>query len=310
MDTLSQVDALNARFGILGVAEVVEGNGGLPVVRVATEAATAEVSLYGGQVIRWKPAGADEVLFLSEKSYWEEKRAIRGGIPICFPWFGDKADDAQAPKHGLVRTKLWRLDSLRALDDGSVMLLCFTESDATTRLWWPHEFSIAYRITVGVELRLELTVINRGQTPMRFEEALHTYLRVGQVEEAVVLGLKGIAYLDKTDGFREKMQDGDVTFVAETDRIFLNTSGAVDVMDAVLGRRIRTQKVKSENTVVWNPWTKLAAELADFGDDEWRWMVAVEGGNVQGAAIQLEPGQEHTMRLTLSTHPIADLWES
>ena len=91
MDTLSHVDALNARFGIAGLAQVVAGNGGLPIVRVTTEAASAEISLYGAQVTHWKPAGAEEVLFLSEKSYWEVGRAIRGGIPVCFPWFGEKA---------------------------------------------------------------------------------------------------------------------------------------------------------------------------------------------------------------------------
>ncbi len=305
MDTLSHVDALNARFGIAGVAQVVAGKGGLPIVRVATEAATAEISLYGAQVIRWKPAGAEELLFLSEKSYWEQGRAIRGGVPVCFPWFGDKADDAKAPTHGFVRTKEWRLDSLSALDDGAVTLVCISESDATTRPWWPHEFCVAYRMTLGAKLRLELTVINRGRTAMRFEEALHSYLRVGRAQDVTVRGLDGIAYLDKTDAFREKMQNGDVTITTKTDRVFVNTSGAVDVIDAALERIVRTEKVNSQTTVVWNPWVDQSAKFADFGDDEWQQMVAVEGSNVQTAAIQLEPGEEHTMRVTLSTHPIA-----
>src|ERR1700688_4101296 len=111
MDTLSRIDGLNKRFGVAGVAQVAAGHGGLPIVRVSTKAATAEISLHGAQVTRWKPAGAEEVLFLSEKSYWDAGRAIRGGIPVCFPWFGDKPDDSDAPKHGFVRTKEWRLDS-------------------------------------------------------------------------------------------------------------------------------------------------------------------------------------------------------
>ncbi len=303
MDTLSHVDALNARF-IAGVAQVVAGKGGLPIVCVTTEKATAEISLYGAQVIRWKPAGAGEVLFLSEKSYWELGRAIRGGVPVCFPWFGDKADDARAPNHGFVRTKEWRLDSLSALDDGAVTLVCITESDATTRPWWPHEFCVAYRMTVGAKLRLELTVINRGKTAMRFEEALHSYLRVGRAQDVTVRGLDGVAYLDKTDAFREKMQSEDVTITTETDRVFINTNGAVEVIDAALGRVVRTDKVNSQTTVVWNPWREQAAKLADFGDDEWQQMVALEGSNVQTAAIQLDPGEEHTMSVTLSTLPI------
>ena len=280
---------------------MVAGGGGLPIVRVTTEAATAQISLYGAQVTQWKPAGAEEVLFLSEKSYWETGHAIRGGIPVCFPWFGDKADDSQAPKHGFVRTKQWRLDSLSALQDGAVTLVCITESDATTRPWWPHDFCVAYRITVGVKLRLELTVINRGKTAMRFEEALHTYLRVGRVEEVAVRGLEGAAYLDKTDGFKEKSQNGGVTFTGETDRIYLNSEGAVEVIDRAAGRMLRTEKVNSATTVVWNPWVELAATLADFGSDEWQQMVAVEGCNVRAAAIDLDPGEEHTMGITLSS---------
>jgi glucose-6-phosphate 1-epimerase len=303
MDTLSQADGLNARFGIAGVARVVAGHGGLPMVRVTTEAATAEISLYGAQVTRWKPAGAEEVLFLSKKSYWDVGRAIRGGVPVCFPWFGDKADDANAPKHGLVRTKQWRLDSLSALDNGAVTLVCFTESDASTRPFWPHDFCVAYRITVGAKLRLELTVINRGRTAMRFEEALHTYLRVGQVQDVMVRGLDGAAYLDKTDEYKEKPQRGDVKFTGYTDRIYTNTEGAVDVVDGALGRTLRTEKVNSKTTVVWNPWVEQAAQLADFGSDEWEQMVAIEGCNVQTAAIQLAPGEEHTLRVTLSAIP-------
>ncbi len=282
---------------------MVAGLGGLPIVRLTTAAAKAEISLYGAQVIRWKPAGAEEVLFLSEKSYWDVGHAIRGGIPVCFPWFGDKSDDPSAPKHGFVRTKQWRLDSLSALDDGSVTLVCFTESDASTRPSWPHDFCVAYRITVGAKLRLEFTVINRGKTAMRFEEALHTYLRVGKVQNVVVRGLGEGAYLDKTDGFKEKPQSGDVTFCKETDRIYLNSEGAVEVIDPALKRTLKTDKVNSKTTVVWNPWIEQSAKLADFGNDEWKQMVAIEGCNVQTAAIQLDPGAEHTMRVTLSVIP-------
>ncbi len=303
MDKLSQVGALNARFGIAGVAQVVAGKGGLPMVRVMTGVATAEISLYGAQVTKWKPAGAAEVLFLSEKSYWDVGHPIRGGIPVCFPWFGDKADDASAPKHGFVRTKQWRLDSLSALDDGSVTVMCITESDATTRPRWPHDFCVAYRITVGTRLRLELTVINRGKTAMRFEEALHSYLRVGKVGEVAVRGLDGAAYLDKNDEFREKIQTGDINLTGPTDHIYLKSSGTVEVIDAVLKRIVRTEKVNSATTVVWNPWAEQAAKISDFGNDEWQGMVCVEGSNVQAAAIELNPGEEHTLRVTLSALP-------
>ncbi|KAA6456948.1 D-hexose-6-phosphate mutarotase [Acidobacteria bacterium AB60] len=301
METLSHIDKLNARFGIAGVAQVTAGKGGFPVVRVTSSAATGEVSLYGAQVMRWKPAGGEEVLFLSEKSFWEAGRPIRGGIPVCFPWFADKADDPKAPKHGYVRTREWRLDSLSALDDGSVTLVCITENDGGTRALWPHEYCVAYRITLGLKLRLELTVINRGKSPMRFEEALHSYLRIGNVEAVTIAGLDGLSYLDKTDGFREKQQSGEIRITEQTDRIYLNAHGAVEVEDGGLRRRVRTEKVNSATTVVWNPWSEQTAKFADMGGEEWRQMVCVEASNVQAAAIQLDPGEEHTMRVTLST---------
>ena len=304
MGTLSHIDALNARFGIAGIAQVVAGKGGLPVVKVTSPPASAEISLFGAHVTQWKPAGAAEALFLSEKSYWEAGRAIRGGIPVCFPWFAEKTDDVNAPKHGFVRTREWRLDSLNALDDGSVTLVCITENDQSTRLLWPHEYCVAYRITVGAKLRLELTVINRGKSPMRFEEALHTYLRVGSVHEIAVAGLDGLTYLDKTDGFRQKSQSGDIRIIEQTDRIYLNARGSVDVMDASGKRILRTEKANSATTVLWNPWSEQEAKLADFGDSEWLEMVCVEASNVQSSAIQLDPGGEHTMQVTLSNHPL------
>lgn len=306
METLSHVDALNARFGIAGIAQVVAGKGKLPIVKVTSPAASAEISLYGAHVTQWKPAGADEALFLSEKSYWEAGRAIRGGIPVCFPWFAEKTDDLTAPKHGYVRTREWRLDSMSALDDGSVTLVCITENDAATRLLWPHEYCVAYRITVGAKLRLELTVINRGKSPMRFEEALHTYLRIGNVHDMSIAGLDGLTYLDKTDGFRQKPQVGDIHMIEQTDRIYLNARGTVDVVDAPGKRILRTEKANSATTVVWNPWSEQAAKLGDFGNDEWPEMVCVEACNVQSSAIQLDPGEEHTMQVILSIIPSAD----
>jgi glucose-6-phosphate 1-epimerase len=171
------IDKWNERFGIAGVAQVVAGRGGLAMVQVTASVATAEIYLHGAQVTSWRPAGADEVLFLSVQSRFEDGKAIRGGIPICFPWFRGKADDAKAPAHGVVRTKEWELVSVAQAGEAVVITLA-AESDDASRRWWPHEFRAVHRITVGAQLRLELTVTNTGSAPLRFEEALHTYHRV------------------------------------------------------------------------------------------------------------------------------------
>lgn len=299
MDAASHIEGLNRRFGVAGVVEVVAGGGGLPMVRITSEAAAAEISLYGAQVLRWRPAGAEEVLFLSDCSRWERGTAIRGGIPVCFPWFREKSDDAKAPKHGFVRTREWRLDSLRVNEDGAVTLVCVTGSDDDTRQWWPHEFLTAYRIGVGRTLQLELSVVNRGVSPMRFEEALHTYFHVGEVGLARVHGLDGATFLDNMDGNRAKTQWGDLAIPWPTDNAYLDTADPVEVIDPVLRRRLQTEKMNSASTVVWNPWHDGAASMGDLGAEEWRRMLCVEASNVLGCAVSLGPGEEHTMRVQI-----------
>jgi glucose-6-phosphate 1-epimerase len=300
MEEHSRIEDLNQRFGVPGIAQVVSGNGGLPKIRVTTPAASAEIYLHGAQVTAWRPAGAEEVIFVSEKSHWEDGHAIRGGIPICFPWFRAKTDDPKAPSHGFVRTREWRLESITAEENGNVSVVCSTESDESTRQWWPHEFHIEHRVAVGKTLGLELTARNTGATPFRFEEALHTYFRVGLAQHVRVRGLDQVKYLDNTDGNREKLQSGDVIFAAPTDNAYLDTHGALELIDPALKRTIRTEKKNSATTVVWNPWQQGAASISDLGEDEWQRMTCVEASNILGIAISLTPGQEHTMRATLS----------
>ena len=296
---MTSVSEWNERFGIPGVAEVVAGQGGLALVRVTTEAASAEIYLHGAQVTSWRPSGADEVLFVSKQSLFVDGKAIRGGIPICFPWFRGKADDPKAPTHGVVRTKEWELTGIEQ-DGNAVTVTLATENDEAGRRWWPHEFRVEYRVRVGKELSLALTVVNTGGSGMRFEEALHTYHRVGDAEQVRVKGLDGTAYLDNMDGNREKRQAGEVVFTAQTDNAYLDTTEPLEVVDPVLRRRIRTEKGNSRTTVVWNPWREGAKTLADFGDEEWRVMACVEASNIIAYAVELGEGEKHPMTAVLS----------
>jgi glucose-6-phosphate 1-epimerase len=296
----SRIDELNRRFGISGVAEIVAGHNGLPKVSVTTAQAAAEIYLHGAQVTLWRPTGAADVIFLSEHSRYREGAAIRGGVPICFPWFGPKLDDPKAPSHGFVRLREWQLDSVTAEGDGLVAVTLTTESDEGSRRWWPHEFRMAHRIVIGKTLQLELTVANKGDVPFEFAEALHTYFSVGDARTVRVRGLDGASYQDNADGNREKVQAGDLTFAGPTDNVYRNTLSAVELVDPTLGRTIRTEKRNSATTVVWNPWQQGAAALADLGDDEWRRMVCVEACNVRSAAVSLAPGRGHAMTAILS----------
>lgn len=296
------IDELNRRFSISGVASITAGNHDLPRVSINIPAAAAEIYLHGAQLTSWRPAGAEEVIFLSRHSQWEAGRAIRGGIPVCFPWFRNKADDPKAPAHGFVRTKAWQLDSVELKGD-TVSVSLSTASDDTTRTWWPHDFHLTHRLALGEELAQELVVHNTGNSPFRFEEALHTYYRVGGAEAVRVEGLDGVAYLDNTDGNRKKQQQGDIVFTKQTDSAYIDTTHAVEIYDPLLRRRIRLTKQDSRTTVVWNPWSTGAQTLADLGDDEWRAMACVEASNIRDFAVDLLPGQHHAMKTIINVSP-------
>ena len=299
MATAAMITELDNKFGINGIARVVSGSGGLPTVRITGPRADADMYLHGAHVTSWKPAGAEEVLFLSSNSLFADGHAIRGGVPVCFPWFGDKADDPHAPAHGFVRTKSWQLQSIARAKD-AVVVTMETASDERTKRWWPFDFHLLHRATFGAELTLELVMTNTGQEPLRFEEALHAYHRVGGVAEARVDGLDGVHYLDKTDSFREKEQRGDVIITTETDRVYLDTRHPLRIHDPVLQRRIVIKKANSQTTVVWNPWVQGAQKLKDLGADQWKQMLCVETSNVGEFAVELAPGVQHTMGVEVS----------
>ena len=283
------------QFEIAGVAEVVEGNGGLPRVQITTPEVIGEIYLHGAHVTSWKPSGTEEVLFVSSQSRWDHGHAIRGGVPICFPWFGGKSDDPAAPAHGFVRTREWRLESISQVGR-AVTVSMFTESDESTKTWWPADFRLVYRATFGPELGLELQVTNTGRTSLRFEEALHAYHRVGNIQEARLRGLDGVQYFDKTDSNRKKMQQGEIAITSETDRIYLDTTDAIELEDPVIHRATRVVKENSRTTVVWNPWIEKARALSDLGDEEWTQMICIESSNVSDFAVDLAPGRQHTMK--------------
>jgi len=298
MEPKAAIADLDRRYGIRDIAEIVAGNGGLAKVQITSAAARGEMYLHGAHVTSWQPGDAEEVLFASAKSRWEDGRAIRGGVPICFPWFANKAGDPAAPAHGFARTTAWQLESISQAGD-AVTINMFTESNNDTKKRWPVDFHLVHRATFGSELKLELVVRNMGTTSFHFEEALHSYFRVGQIEKAQLHGLDGVQYVDKTDSNRKKLQHGPIAIVSETDRVYLNTKGVIELEDHQLRRRIRVGKENSLTTVVWNPWIEKAKAMADFGADEWMRMVCIETSNVSDFAVELAPGQQHKMQSTV-----------
>lgn len=299
---MQTLDQLNANFGIPGVLEFEEHNS-LIRARVNTPACSGELYLQGAHVTAWQPAGAEPGLFLSEKSAFAPGKAIRGGIPIIFPWFGARtatADDPRSdgPSHGFARTQPWNLDFGAYAAEELHLSLTLEPTDVSRALGYDR-FLLACQITFGRELRLRLSIANDGEKPMRVEEALHAYLHVGDAQQARVHGLFETEYLDKTENFARKTQREPVlTLSGPTDRPYLNTTSPIVVDDPVLHRRMTVTKANSNTTVVWNPWAN--AGLADMSDDGWRQMLCIESANAADNALHLQPRAAHVMETTIS----------
>ena len=288
------------------------GPGGLGFIDVANAAATASVCVQGAQLVEWQPRGAGHpVIFLSAAVQHVPGRSLRGGIPICWPWFGPHPTDASKPGHGFVRTVSWTARPPQPLPDGDTLLvLSLADSDATRALW-PGRFRLECRFTIGAELAVELLTTNTGSEPFVITEALHTYLLVGDVAAVAVTGLDGTGYTDKVDGGARRRQTGAVTFAGEVDRVYTGTTADCAVVDPLLGRRILIRKEGSRSTVVWNPGPVRAAQLADLGgaDDPrgrggWRQLVCVETANALDDQVSVPPGATHRLAVRYRVEPL------
>lgn len=284
-------------------ARLEKGSGNLDRLAIETDEAEAHVYLHGAHVTHFKPRGARPVLFLSDRSFFEAGtpgKPIRGGVPLCFPWFGPKADDAAAPAHGFARTLTWRLGDVIRNARGSVQATLHLSSNDYTRRLYPHELTATFVVTVDARLTMELIVRNAGTAPMVVEEAFHSYLAVGDVRRVTVGGLEGLPYVDKTDGFARKVgESAPVSITRETDRVYPGARGEATVTDPVWGRRIVVRKSGSATTVVWNPWMEKARAMADLGADAWREMVCVEAANAMDDALTIAPGEAHAASATI-----------
>jgi D-hexose-6-phosphate mutarotase len=283
-------------------ARLDKGQGGQDCLFIDTPLCTAHIYLLGANVTHFQPKGQDPVLWLSPKSLFQPGKAIRGGIPICWPWFGPKADDPKAPQHGFVRTRAWTLDEVTRNADGSITARLGIKSSDETRAAWPFDFECQYSVTAGKALRAELTTINTGSKAFHLEEALHTYLQVKDVTKASVTGLADLTYIDKVDGAKRKHEGtAPVVLSGETDRVYLKTHGTCVVEDPQMRRRIHVKKSGSACTVVWNPWAEKVKGMGDMGEGSFATMICVEAANSAEHGVEVEPGTRHTVQTILET---------
>jgi len=274
----------------------------LPPQELRCPAASGAIYHHGAQVVDWTPTGQEPVIWLSQHTKLDSQSPIRGGIPICWPWFGFGRDAQMLPQHGFARLVEWRLlKAVTAAETATATYLLVSRGQAE----FDHPYRMTYTVSFGRELVVALTVRNTGDQPFSFEEALHTYLRVGDARQISIVGLDQVAYSDRSAGAdaAAQVQVSDLMVSREVDRIY-HTAGRLEVLDPVLKRRLVMTRRNSADVVVWNPWIDKAKSMSDFGDDEWQSMVCTETANVEANAIELPPGEEHTMGFTLAVEPL------
>jgi glucose-6-phosphate 1-epimerase len=270
-----------------------KGKGGIPIIDIKNQYGSATISLQGAHVLSWIPEGEEEVIWLSEEAKFAPGKSVRGGIPVCWPWFGAHESSKDFPAHGFARTTTWELICMETLEDGRTRVTFTTEPQADNEHMWPPQTTVLYQLTVGRKLQMELITHNNGAQPITIGQALHTYFRIGDVSKVLLHGLDDSEYLDKLENFERKNQRGPIFIDREIDRIYLDTVSECVIEDRQLKRNIVINKCGSHSTVVWNPWQDTAEKMGDLGEDGYRKMLCVESCNAADDVVTIEPGKSH-----------------
>jgi glucose-6-phosphate 1-epimerase len=294
---MSTAQQLNTQFGIKGQLSFREDASGLVVAEINNVHATASLCLQGAHLMTWQPRSQKlPVIWLSRDAKLAAGKSIRGGAPVCWPWFGAHASEASFPGHGFARTMPWQVIESGSEPDGETRITLRLVESEKTRTQWPHDCTFDLTVIVGVTLRMELATENTGATDFVIGEALHTYFQIGDIGTVQVQGLEGCDYWDKVGGSTLRRQDGAITFSGETDRVYINTAAECVIEDGKLNRRIHVSKSGSLSTVVWTPWTEKAHKMGDMGQpDGWREMVCVESANAIENVVRVAAGKRHTL---------------
>lgn len=273
----------------------VDDPNGMPAIVIHNPYGKAHISLLGANLLSWVPTNEEPVIWLSQQARFEIGKSIRGGIPICWPWFGAHTSEASYPTHGFARTELWEISGMQTLEDNSTRVSFILQASHGSQSYWPHNCNLEYHVTLGKTLQLELVTHNLDIHPIRITQALHTYFQVSDIRAITLLGLEDKTYLDKLKDFNAYQQKDSIYFDAEIDRIYLDTTDECIIDDPGFQRRIHIRKQGSHSTVVWNPWKDTAEKMGDLGDNGYLSMLCVESSNAADDVIELKEGDEHRL---------------
>lgn len=297
---------LNTQFGIRGQLVFREDVSGLIIAEINNVLSKASICLQGAHLMSWKPASQKvPVVWLSRDAKLAAGKSIRGGVPVCWPWFGAHATETAFPGHGFARTVPWQVVETETGPDGSTRLTLQLVESEKTRAQWPYSSKLNLTVIIGDILHMELTTENTGAADFVIGEALHTYFQIGDIGAVRVTGLENCDYWDKVGGSALKKQSGAIIFSGETDRVYVNTASGCVIEDDKLKRHIHITKSGSRSTVVWTPWTEKANKMGDMGQpDGWREMVCVETANAIENVVNVAAGKRHTMLVEYSVESI------
>ena len=277
--------------------KVVEGKNGLKFIEIDNSQAVARIALQGGHVDWWRPKSAkQDVLWLSSNARHEKGRSIRGGVPICWPWFGKHPTDGSFCLHGFARVIPWKLVESSELKNGATKIVLKMLPTETAIKQLTYSFELLLTIVIGETLNLNLKTTNLSDSPFVISEGYHTYFYISDIEKIKITGLENSSYTDKIDNFKRGVEENSIIIKGEFDRVYTNTSNDCYIEDEEFNRVITIKKSNSNSTVVWSPWKEKALQMGDMGgDNEWRRMVCVETANLLENSVVIYPKLSHSI---------------
>jgi len=271
--------------------------GSLGYLHISNKAAEAKITLQGAHIFHFQPKGQAPLLWVSESASFEKGKAIRGGIPVCWPWFGPHPTDTTLPNHGFARTSLWKHIKTEEVNDKETKVILGLNSSSESLQLWPYHFELILEVSIGAELRVTLISKNMDTKAFTITDALHTYLAVDDISTVYVDGLDQKDYYDKTEDSFNNIQEGRLFFSQETDRIYQRITSTLSVHDQ--NRCIRVQTEGSQTVVIWNPGEALAKTMPDLSD--YKTMLCVESANALNDAPLIKPNESHRIMTVIST---------
>ncbi|MBF0281798.1 MAG: D-hexose-6-phosphate mutarotase [Zetaproteobacteria bacterium] len=288
------IQSLNAQFAIEGKVQFQETEDGFIFMAVNSELCDATIAVQGAHLMTWVPCGEEPVIWLSPVAILAKGKSIRGGVPICWPWFGAHSSNSHFSGHGFARTVDWKVCSVALLDDGRIEV-AFEIADIPSEQW-SKDVPATMKMVLGEALEISLITHNHGHETVTVGDALHTYFCVDDIEAVAIQGFDGCTYLDKVGESARYVQEGDVNISREVDRIYFDQGQDIVIDDHNLARQIRIEKRNSHSSIVWNPWIDKSIKMGDFGSDiGYRKMVCVESANADIDVVDLAAGATHEL---------------